>query len=171
MTQDRKSLEIIDEGTSCPNCGGPLDDGMLECEYCRTRFESTLSAEALKESCLMLIESMNQSLSGISSTMLVLTFTIGVVLCPVGVYLLVKFLDGSTMLKWGLAGATVLAGLIVLGCVVSKEESKMYTDELHPRIQKFLEKNRLQPEEFVVIARSVLKKGDPLFEHLDRLLG
>lgn len=163
-------MENADQMTSCPNCGGALDDRMLECQFCKSKFGSALSEEELRESCLMLVESMNKRLSGISSARLVLSFTIGVVLCPVGVYFLVSFYDGGTVLKWALAGATVLAGFVVLGCMVSQEESSMYKEELQPRIQSFLEKHKLQPEEFLAIARSVLKKGDPLLEHLDRLL-
>jgi hypothetical protein len=73
------------------------------------------------------------------------------------------------MLKWGLVVVTALAGMVIMGCAAGMEESRIYRKELHPRIQSFLEKNKLQPEEFLAIARSVLKKGDPLFEHLDRL--
>ena len=171
MTEDRKPLGIVDEGASCPNCGGPLDDGVLECEYCRTRFESTLSEEALRESCLMFIESMNKRLSDLFSMRLLLIVVIGVVLCPAGVYILVKFYEGGTILRWSLAGVTLLAGLVVMGCAVGMEESRIYKKELQPRIEHFLKKNKLQPEEFLAIARSVLKKGDPLFEHLDRLFG
>jgi hypothetical protein len=143
---------------------------MLECEYCRSKFGQALSEEELRESCLMLIESMNKRLSDLFSTRLLLVFVIGVVLCPVGVYFLVKFYEGGTILRWSLVGVAVLAGLVVMGVKVGQEESRMYKKELQPRIEDFLEKNKLQPEEFLAIARSVLKKGDPLFEHLDRLL-
>jgi hypothetical protein len=155
--------------TSCPNCGGALDDRMLECEYCRSKFGSALSEEELRESCLMFIESMNKRLSGLFSMRLLLIFVIGVVLCPVAVYFLVKFYEGGTILRWSLAGGTVLTGLVVMGCAVGMEESRVYRKELQPRIEDFLEKNKLQPEEFLAIARSVLKKEDPLFEQLDRL--
>jgi hypothetical protein len=155
--------------TSCPNCGGPLDDRMLKCEYCRSKFGSALSEEELRESCLMFIESMNKRLSDLFSTRMLLIFVIGVVLCPVGVYILVKFYEGGTILRWSLVGVTVLAGLVTLGVAVGQEESRVYRKELQPRIEDFLEKNKLQREEFLAIARSVLKKGDPLFEQLDQL--
>jgi hypothetical protein len=155
--------------TSCPNCGGPLDDRMLECEYCRSKFGTALREEELRESCLMFIESMNKRLSGLFSMRLLLIFTIGVVLCPVGVYFLVDFYEGSTWFKWSLVGVTALAGMVIMGCAVGMEESRMYRKELQPRIEDFLEKNKLQREEFLAIARTVLKKGDPLFEQLDRL--
>jgi hypothetical protein len=155
--------------TSCPNCGGPLDDRKLECEYCKSKFGSAVSEEELRESCLMLIESMNKRLSDLFSARLLFVFAFGVVLCPVGVYFLVNFYEGSTLLKWSLVGVTVLAGLVIMGCVVGMEESRVYRKELQPRIEDFIEKNKLQREEFLAIARSVLKKGDPLFEQLDQL--
>jgi hypothetical protein len=117
----------------------------------------------------MLIESMNKRLSGLFSTRMLLVFAIGVVLCPVGVYFLVDFYEGSTVLKWGLVGVTALAGMVIMGCAAGMEESRVYRKELQPRIEDFLEKNKLQPEEFLAIARSVLKKEDPLFEQLDQL--
>ena len=146
-----------------------MDGRMLECEYCRSKFGPSLSEEALRESCLMLIESMNKRLSDLFSARLLLIFVFGVVLCPVGVYFLVNFYEVSTILKWSLVGMTVLAGLIVMGCAVGMEESRMYRKELQPRIEDFLEKNQLQREEFLAIARSVLKKGDALYEQIDRL--
>jgi hypothetical protein len=142
---------------------------MLECEYCKSKFGSAVSEEELRESCLMFIESMNKRLSGLFSTRLLLVFTIGVILCPVGVYFLVDFYEGSTTVKWVLVVVTVLAGLVVMGVAVGQEEARMYKKELQPRIEDFLEKNNLQREEFLAIARSVLKKDDPLFEQLDRL--
>jgi hypothetical protein len=171
MAQDQKSLGNIYRETNCPSCGAPLEGRMLRCGYCKTEFGPRLTEEELEESCMMFIESMNKSLSEIISTKLVLIFTIGVILCPVGVYFLVKFFDGSTLLKWGLTGLTVLAGMILFGFSISQEETRMYKKELKPRIQRFLEKNKLQPEEFLSIARRVLKEGDPLFQHLDELLG
>ena len=171
MTRDRKPSGSDDQMTSCPNCGGSLDDRMLECEYCKSKFGPALSEEELRESCLMLIESMNKRLSDNFSAILLLIFAIGIVVCPVGVYFLVDFYEGSTMLKWGLVIVTALTGLVIMGCAVGMEESRIYKKELQPRIQHFLKKNKLQPEEFLAIARSVLKKGDPLFEHLDRLFG
>ncbi|MBW1742938.1 MAG: hypothetical protein JRJ47_05850 [Deltaproteobacteria bacterium] len=156
--------------TSCPNCGGSLDDRMLECEYCRSKFGAALSEEELRESCLMLIESMNKRLSDLFSARLLLIFVIGVVLCPVGVYFLVKFYEGGTILRWSLVGVAALGGMVIMGCAIGMEESRIYRKELQPRIQGFLKKNKLQPEEFLAIARSVLKKGDSLFEHLDRLI-
>ena len=171
MAQDPKSLGNEHREMNCPSCGAPLEARQRRCEYCKTQFESTLSEKELEESCMMLIESMNKSLSELISTKLILIFTIGVVLCPVGVFFLVKFFDGSTLLKWGLTGVAVLAGLIIFGFSISQEEKRMYREDLEPRIQSFLEKNNLQPEEFLSIARGVLKKGDPLFQHLDKILG
>lgn len=162
-------MEYDDVMTSCPNCGGPLDGRMLECEYCKSKFGPALSEEELRESCLMLIESMNKRLSDLFSARLLLIFVFGVVLCPIGVYFLVSFYEVSTFLKWSLVGVTVLAGMVMLGCGVGMEETRMYKKELQPRIEDFLEKNQLQREEFLAIARSVLKKGDALFEQIDRL--
>ena len=171
MGRKLKSSGNMHEETNCPSCGAPLKGRMLRCGYCKTEFGPTLSEKELEESCMMLIESMNKSLSEIISAKLVLIFMIGVVLWPVGVYFLVKFFDGSTLVKWGLTGLTALVGMILFGFSVSQEETRMYRKELKPRIQSFLRKNKLQPEEFLSIARGVLKKDDPLFQHLDELFG
>jgi hypothetical protein len=156
--------------TRCPHCGAPLEGRMIECRYCRTNVRSVVSEEELRESCIALIESMNKSLVGIVSPSILTIFIIGVVFVPVAVYLLIDHYGGGTALRWGLSIFAAIDGMIVFGFILSREQSKMFERELKPRVQNFLRRHELEPVEFLSIARSVLKKGDPFFEQLDRLV-
>lgn len=156
--------------TKCPHCGAPLEGRMVACQYCGAQVKNVVSEGDIRESCIALIESMNKSLESIVSGKILACFIAGFVLVPVLVYFLIGHFGGSLFLRWGLSIGSAVLGMVFFGFMLSLEQSKMFKGELKQRVQKFLRRNDLKPEEFLSIARSVLKKNDPMFEHLDRLI-
>jgi|GEM_PF-1711157 len=143
---------------------------MVSCQYCGGMLKNVVTEEDIRESCIALIESMNKSLESIVSGKILAYFIAGIVFVPVSVYFLVGHFDGGLILRWGLSFSAALIGIVLFGFILSLEQSKMFKGELKQRVQKFLRRNELKTEEFLSIARSVLKKSDPMFEHLDRLI-
>jgi hypothetical protein len=170
MSRDDKPSDKAHRITNCPNCGASLSGRMVKCDFCETQIRQVVSEEELQDSCIVLIESMNETMGGIMSPLIIMVFIGVVILLPVGVYFLTKFYHGSTFSIWGLTGAALLSGMIVFGFFIIQEETRVFKRELKPRIWSFLQRNEMAPEEFLSIARSVLKKGDPLYKHIDRLI-
>lgn len=154
----------------CPHCGGALEGRKNYCHYCGVQLQQVLTDDELVDACITLIESMNKSLDDINSSKVLNYFLFGVIIGPIALFYIIKYMGGSVASQWIISILIAFAGLVLVGFSLQKDQEVMFRQDFKPKILRFLERNDMRSEEFLSIAKGVLHKGSPFYENLDKLL-
>jgi hypothetical protein len=154
---------------NCPRCGAPVDGKKPSCDYCGGPLPAGLvDHESRKKVCTSFIRSVEKDLEGIVTPSIIIVIVLTVLLLPVA-YLAAKYLGATTLSAAVLTAVVAFTGLVGAGGLYVYEQRKRFGKVTINQIENFIEGQEMTREEFITIAREVLKEDGPLVQGLDDL--
>ena len=154
---------------NCPRCGAPVDGKKPTCDYCGGPLPAGLvDHESRKKLCTTFIKSVEKDLEGIVTPSIIIVIVLTVLLLPVA-YMAAKYLGATTLSAAIVTAAVAFTGLVGAGGLQVYEQHRKIKKVTINQIENFIEGQEMTREEFIMIAREVLKEDGPLVQGLDDL--
>ena len=154
---------------NCPRCGAPVDGKKPSCNYCGGPLPAGLvDHELRKKVCTTFIKSVEKDLEGVVTPSIIIVIVLTVFLLPIA-YMEAKYWGATTLVAVIVTVVVAFAGLAGAGGLQEYVQRRRFGKVIRSQIENFIEGQEMAREEFIAIAREVVKDDGPLVQGLNDL--